>query len=107
VSRHNAGHLGHPDPAVHRLRFYASATDVSVGRMFPCRPFIPGLMAGTMLDADHLRPLARVKKLPQGEWRGWGGGSLPRGVKQAGRLMCIIIILGGNLLAVFSPFTPH
>ena len=69
---------------------YASATDVSVGRMF-LAGVIPGLMAGTMLMLT-IYIMARVKKLPQGEWRGWGE-VFASGREAGWGLMLIVIFL--------------
>jgi len=79
---------------------YASATDVSVGRMF-LAGVIPGLMAGFMLMLT-IYVIARVRNLPRGEWLGWGE------VWASGRdagfgLMLIVIILGGIYGGIFTP----
>ncbi len=66
----NAGTLGILIPPSIVMVVYASATDVSVGRMF-LAGVIPGLMAGGMLMATIL-VIAIWKKLPKGEWQGWG-----------------------------------
>ena len=79
---------------------YASATDVSVGRMF-LAGVIPGLMAGTMLMLT-IYIMARVKKLPQGEWRGWGE-VFASGREAGWGLMLIVIILGGIYGGIFTP----
>ncbi|WP_323007242.1 TRAP transporter large permease subunit [Pseudorhodobacter sp.] len=66
----NAGTLGILIPPSIVMVVYASATDVSVGRMF-LAGVIPGLLAGFMLMATIL-VIAIVKNLPKGEWQGWG-----------------------------------
>ncbi|WP_050522191.1 TRAP transporter large permease [Pseudorhodobacter wandonensis] len=66
----NAGTLGILIPPSIVMVVYASATDVSVGRMF-LAGVIPGLLAGFMLMATILG-IAIVKKLPKGDWNGWG-----------------------------------
>lgn len=66
----NAGTLGILIPPSIVMVVYASATDVSVGRMF-LAGVIPGLMAGGMLMVTIL-VIAIWKKLPKGEWQGWG-----------------------------------
>ncbi|EEB84683.1 TRAP transporter large permease [Roseobacter sp. GAI101] len=96
----NAGTLGILIPPSIVMVVYASATDVSVGRMF-LAGVIPGLLAGFMLMLT-IYIMARVKKLPQGEWRGWGE------VFESGReagwgLMLIVIILGGIYGGIFTP----
>ena len=78
----------------------ASATDVSVGRMF-LAGVIPGLLAGTMLMLT-IYIMARVKKLPQGEWRGWGE-VITSGREAGWGLMLIVIILGGIYGGIFTP----
>ncbi len=66
----NAGTLGILIPPSIVMVVYASATDVSVGRMF-LAGVIPGLLAGTMLMVA-IYVMARIRGLPKGEWRGWG-----------------------------------
>jgi C4-dicarboxylate transporter DctM subunit len=95
-----AGTLGILIPPSIVMVVYASATDVSVGRMF-LAGVIPGLLAGFML-MTAIYVIARVKNLPKGEWLGWGE------VWIAGRdagwgLFLIVIILGGIYGGVFTP----
>ena len=95
-----AGTLGILIPPSIVMVVYASATDVSVGRMF-LAGVIPGLMAGFMLMLT-IYIMARVKNLPKGEWLGWGE------VWASGRdagwgLMLIVIILGGIYGGIFTP----
>jgi C4-dicarboxylate transporter DctM subunit len=95
-----AGTLGILIPPSIVMVVYASATDVSVGRMF-LAGVIPGLMAGFMLMLT-IYIMARVKNLPRGEWLGWGE------VWASGRdagfgLMLIVIILGGIYGGIFTP----
>ncbi|WP_296426278.1 TRAP transporter large permease [Yoonia sp.] len=66
----NAGTLGILIPPSIVMVVYASATDVSVGRMF-LAGVIPGLMAGAMLMIT-IYVIARFKNMPKGEWLGWG-----------------------------------
>ncbi|MEO9778411.1 MAG: TRAP transporter large permease [Sedimentitalea sp.] len=96
----NAGTLGILIPPSIVMVVYASATDVSVGRMF-LAGVIPGLMAGTMLMFT-IYLIAKVKNLPKGEWMGWGE------VFSSGRdagwgLFLIVIILGGIYGGIFTP----
>lgn len=96
----NAGTLGILIPPSIVMVVYASATDVSVGRMF-LAGVIPGLMAGSMLMIT-IYIIARLRNLPKGEWRGWGE------VFEAGReagwgLFLIVIILGGIYGGIFTP----
>jgi C4-dicarboxylate transporter DctM subunit len=95
-----AGTLGILIPPSIVMVVYASATDVSVGRMF-LAGVIPGLLAGFMLMTT-IYVMARVKNLPKGEWLGWGE------VWSSGRdagwgLMLIVIILGGIYGGIFTP----
>ncbi|MBQ0803659.1 MULTISPECIES: TRAP transporter large permease [unclassified Sulfitobacter] len=96
----NAGTLGILIPPSIVMVVYASATDVSVGRMF-LAGVIPGLMAGFMLMLT-IYIMARVKKLPQGEWRGWGE-VFASGREAGWGLMLIVIILGGIYGGIFTP----
>ena len=64
----NAGTLGILIPPSIVMVVYASAVEVSVGRMF-LAGVIPGLMAGTMLMIT-IYVMARIKNLPKGEWQG-------------------------------------
>ncbi|MCF6272294.1 MAG: TRAP transporter large permease [Rhodobacteraceae bacterium] len=87
-----AGTLGILIPPSIVMVVYASATDVSVGRMF-LAGVIPGILAGSMLMVG-IYVVARVKNLPKGEWKGWGE------VFYAGRdaiwgLFLMVIIMGG------------
>ncbi|MGR3571240.1 TRAP transporter large permease [Brevirhabdus sp.] len=96
----NAGTLGILIPPSIVMVVYASATDVSVGRMF-LAGVIPGLLAGFMLMAT-IYGIAVVRKLPKGEWQGWGE------VWASGRdagwgLFLIVIILGGIYGGIFTP----
>ncbi|WP_300029594.1 TRAP transporter large permease [uncultured Roseobacter sp.] len=96
----NAGTLGILIPPSIVMVVYASATDVSVGRMF-LAGVIPGLMAGTMLMVT-IYIIAKLRDLPKGEWRGWGE------VFESGReagwgLFLIVIILGGIYGGIFTP----
>lgn len=96
----NAGTLGILIPPSIVMVVYASATDVSVGRMF-LAGVIPGLLAGTMLMTT-IYVIARLRDLPKGDWLGWGE------VFAAGRdagwgLFLIVIILGGIYGGIFTP----
>ena len=65
----NAGTLGILIPPSIVMVVYASATDVSVGRMF-LAGVVPGLLAGFMLMLT-IYLIAKVKNLPKGDWQGW------------------------------------
>ena len=88
----NAGTLGILIPPSIVMVVYASATDVSVGRMF-LAGVIPGILAGTMLMIA-IYVIARIKNMPKGEWLGWGeiGASFRDAVWG---LLLILIIMGG------------
>jgi C4-dicarboxylate transporter DctM subunit len=96
----NAGTLGILIPPSIVMVVYASATDVSVGRMF-LAGVIPGLMAGGMLMAT-IYIMAKVKNLPKGEWHGWGE-VLRSGLDAVWGLLLIVIILGGIYGGIFTP----
>ena len=96
----NAGTLGILIPPSIVMVVYASATDVSVGRMF-LAGVVPGLLAGFMLMLT-IYLIAKVKNLPKGDWQGW------REVIDSGRdaiwgLFLIVIILGGIYGGIFTP----
>jgi len=65
----NAGTLGILIPPSIVMVVYASATDVSVGRMF-LAGVIPGLLAGVMLMIT-IYVMAIIRGMPSGEWKGW------------------------------------
>ncbi len=96
----NAGTLGILIPPSIVMVVYASATDVSVGRMF-LAGVIPGLLAGTMLMAT-IYIIAKVRDLPKGEWKGWGE-AVEAGREAGWGLFLIVIILGGIYGGIFTP----
>jgi len=96
----NAGTLGILIPPSIVMVVYASATDVSVGRMF-LAGVIPGLMAGGMLMTT-IYLIARVRNLPKGEWKGWGE-VFEAGAEAGWGLFLIVIILGGIYGGIFTP----
>ncbi|WP_299827182.1 TRAP transporter large permease [uncultured Roseobacter sp.] len=96
----NAGTLGILIPPSIVMVVYASATDVSVGRMF-LAGVIPGLMAGTMLMIT-IYIIAKMRDLPKGEWRGWGE-VIDSGLEAGWGLFLIVIILGGIYGGIFTP----
>ena len=96
----NAGTLGILIPPSIVMVVYASATDVSVGRMF-LAGVIPGLLAGTMLMLT-IYGIAKVRNLPKGDWLGWG--EVFASAREAGwGLFLIVIILGGIYGGIFTP----
>lgn len=102
----NAGTLGILIPPSIVMVVYASATDVSVGRMF-LAGVVPGLLAGVMLMATILG-IAIVKKLPKGEWQGWA--EVWDSFRDAfwGLMLIVIIMVGlygipGVIKGIFTP----
>ncbi len=88
----NAGTLGILIPPSIVMVVYASATDVSVGRMF-LAGVIPGILAGVMLMVT-IYIMARIKNMPKGEWQGWG--EILTSFREAlWGLLLIAIIMGG------------
>ncbi|WP_299911966.1 TRAP transporter large permease [uncultured Paracoccus sp.] len=102
----NAGTLGILIPPSIVMVVYASATDVSVGRMF-LAGVIPGLLAGFMLMATILI-IAIWKNMPRGQWQGWG--EIWASFREAfwGLMLIVIIMVGlygipGVTKAIFTP----
>ncbi|MFZ5963839.1 TRAP transporter large permease [Thalassococcus sp. BH17M4-6] len=88
----NAGTLGILIPPSIVMVVYASATDVSVGRMF-LAGVIPGILAGTMLMIT-IYVIARIRNMPKGDWKGWG--EVFESFRDAvWGLLLIAIIMGG------------
>ena len=95
-----AGTLGILIPPSIVMVVYASAPDVSVGRMF-LAGVIPGLLAGSMLMVA-IYAWARIKNLPKGEWRGWSE-VFASARDAAWGLFLMVIILGGIYGGIFTP----
>ena len=96
----NAGTLGILIPPSIVMVVYASATDVSVGRMF-LAGVIPGLLAGTMLMVT-IYVIAKMRGLPKGDWLGWT--EVFASAREAvWGLFLIFIILGGIYGGIFTP----
>ena len=96
----NAGTLGILIPPSIVMVVYASATDVSVGRMF-LAGVIPGLLAGTMLMVT-IYVIAKMWGLPKGDWLGWT--EVFASAREAiWGLFLIVIILGGIYGGIFTP----
>jgi C4-dicarboxylate transporter DctM subunit len=102
----NAGTLGILIPPSIVMVVYASATDVSVGRMF-LAGVLPGLLAGTMLMLT-IYVIAKFKNMPKGEWR--GVGEMLDSFREAfwGLFLIVIIMVGiygipGITGAIFTP----
>lgn len=96
----NAGTLGILIPPSIVMVVYASAVDVSVGRMF-LAGVIPGLVAGVMLMIG-IYIAARIKGLPAQPWAGFRE-ILESAMDAAWGLFLIVIILGGIYGGVFTP----
>jgi C4-dicarboxylate transporter DctM subunit len=96
----NAGTLGILIPPSIVMVVYASAVDVSVGRMF-LAGVIPGLLAGLMLMVG-IYVTAKVRNLPAQDWAGWRE-ILTAARDSAWGLFLIIIILGGIYGGIFTP----
>ncbi|MDF1621311.1 TRAP transporter large permease [Pseudothioclava nitratireducens] len=102
----NAGTLGILIPPSIVMVVYASATDVSVGRMF-LAGVIPGLLAGLLLMIA-IYVMARFKNMPKGEWAGWGEIGLAFKDAFWGLMLIVIIMVGiygvpGLTGAIFTP----
>ncbi len=102
----NAGTLGILIPPSIVMVVYASATDVSVGRMF-LAGVIPGLLAGFMLMVT-IYVMATIRNMPKGEWQGWG--EVWASFRDAfwGLMLIVIIMVGiygipGITNALFTP----
>ena len=96
----NAGTLGILIPPSIVMVVYASAVDVSVGRMF-LAGVIPGLVAGLMLMIG-IYIVAKIRDLPAQEWAGLREIALSARDASWG-LLLIVIILGGIYGGVFTP----
>jgi len=102
----NAGTLGILIPPSIVMVVYASAVEVSVGRMF-LAGVIPGIMAGTMLMVA-IYVMARIKNMPKGEWHGWGEIWASFADAFWGLMLIVIIMVGiygvpGLTGAIFTP----
>ena len=96
----NAGTLGILIPPSIVMVVYASAVDVSVGRMF-LAGIIPGLLAGLMLMVG-IYVAAKIRHLPAQDWAGWK--EIFDSAKDAAwGLFLIVIILGGIYGGIFTP----
>jgi len=102
----NAGTLGILIPPSIVMVVYASATDVSVGRMF-LAGVIPGLLAGLMLMVT-IYVMAVRRGMPKGQWQGWS--EVWQSFREAfwGLMLIVIIMVGiygipGVASALFTP----
>ncbi len=102
----NAGTLGILIPPSIVMVVYAAAVEVSVGRMF-LAGVIPGIMAGVMLMIA-IYVMAGIKKMPKGDWLGWGEIFASFRDAAWGMLLIVIIMVGiygipGVTGAFFTP----
>ncbi|MGB0844843.1 MAG: TRAP transporter large permease, partial [Alphaproteobacteria bacterium] len=102
----NAGTLGILIPPSIVMVVYAASVEVSVGRMF-LAGVIPGIMAGLMLMIT-IYIMAVIKKMPKGNWAGWGEVFLSLRAASWGMLLIAIIMVGiygipGFTTAIFTP----
>ena len=102
----NAGTLGILIPPSIVMVVYASATDVSVGRMF-LAGVIPGILAGLMLMIT-IYVMAVIRNMPKGEWLGWGEVAASFRDAFWGLMLIVIIMVGiygvpGVTNAIFTP----
>ena len=102
----NAGTLGILIPPSIVMVVYASATDVSVGRMF-LAGVIPGLLAGLMLMVT-IYIMARIRNMPKGDWLGWREVWASFADAFWGLMLIVIIMVGiygipGFMPAIFTP----
>jgi C4-dicarboxylate transporter DctM subunit len=102
----NAGTLGILIPPSIVMVVYASATDVSVGRMF-LAGVVPGILAGVML-MGAIYIVARIRNMPKGVWQGWGEVGSAFSDAFWGLMLIVIIMVGiygvpGITPAIFTP----
>jgi C4-dicarboxylate transporter DctM subunit len=102
----NAGTLGILIPPSIVMVVYASAVEVSVGRMF-LAGVIPGIMAGLMLMIA-IYVMAKIRNMPKGEWQGWGEVAASFRDALWGLMLIAIIMVGiygipGVTGAIFTP----
>ncbi len=102
----NAGTLGILIPPSIVMVVYASAVEVSVGRMF-LAGVIPGIMAGVMLMVA-IYVIATIKDMPKGEFKGWGEVFASFSDALWGLMLIVIIMVGiygipGITGALFTP----
>ncbi|MCK0138220.1 TRAP transporter large permease [Aliiroseovarius sp. F47248L] len=102
----NAGTLGILIPPSIVMVVYASAVEVSVGRMF-LAGVIPGIMAGVMLMIA-IYVIATIKDMPKGDFAGWKEILASFSDALWGLLLIVIIMVGiygipGITGALFTP----
>jgi C4-dicarboxylate transporter DctM subunit len=102
----NAGTLGILIPPSIVMVVYASAVEVSVGRMF-LAGVIPGILAGVFLMIA-IYVVARIRNMPKGQWAGWREIWVSFRDAIWGLLLIVIIMVGiygipGVTGAIFTP----
>ncbi len=102
----NAGTLGILIPPSIVMVVYASAVEVSVGRMF-LAGVIPGILAGVLLMIA-IYVIATIKNMPKGEFGGWKEVLMSFADAIWGLLLIVIIMVGiygipGITGALFTP----
>jgi len=102
----NAGTLGILIPPSIVMVVYASAVEVSVGRMF-LAGVIPGIMAGVMLMIA-IYVMATIKNMPKGDFQGWREVWTSFADAFWGLMLIVIIMVGiygvpGLTKALFTP----
>jgi len=102
----NAGTLGILIPPSIVMVVYASAVEVSVGRMF-LAGVIPGILAGTMLMIA-IYIIATIRDMPKGEFAGWREVFASFRDAIWGLMLIVIIMVGiygipGVTGALFTP----
>ncbi len=95
-----AGTMGILIPPSIVMVVYAAATDVSVGRMF-LAGVIPGVLIGTMMMIS-IYFVARKKNFPNVPFKGFAQLA-HSGLRAAGGLFLIVIIMGGIYGGIFTP----
>jgi len=96
----NAGTLGILIPPSIVLVVYGAATETSIGKLF-IAGILPGmLLAFVMMVAIYL--IARYRKIPRQDWRGWSQVWLT-GRRAIWGMSLVLIIMGGIYSGAFTP----
>jgi C4-dicarboxylate transporter DctM subunit len=96
----NAGTLGILIPPSIVMVVYGAATETSIGKLF-----IAGILPGMLLTSVMMLVIyiiARYKKIPRQDWRGWGR-VLSTGRGAIWGMSLVFIILGGIYSGAFTP----
>jgi C4-dicarboxylate transporter DctM subunit len=96
----NAGTLGILIPPSIVLVVYGATTETSIGKLF-IAGILPGLLlTSVMMLAIYL--IARFRKIPRQDWRGWKEVFIT-GRRATWGMLLVLIILGGIYSGVFTP----